>query len=410
MVVTAVMALILPVGAVAATFLNNVGGEYQLVVDNNAIEESDILLFASYAKRENVSETSPVVRVMSTILPTDKNGAFANYIYPDCDYVSAGMPKVLKLSQVNMTDMPYEYVTGALSKDGTVTLQNWQELYLSADKSTAKMSLTKTKPSNNWVLKNGVDTETFSLYNKAASKYLRCENRSGYGDDLGQFRLFGIVDESRGYSAVYTYRKTFTVTIGGVGYSTFYNSNNDVKLPKGIKAYTYTLEGNTLVPSHEFDGDSGDVIPHNTAVMLSAAPGVYALTVKNVQTECEYESILRGTDNKESTATDGDEGQYRYYALGNGSHGLGFYYVNNSGAPFMNNPHKAYLRIATTVATSNIRFVLPNEIPTSVEERRVFETQVDNNAIDEPCYDILGRKTAMSHRGYIIKDGIKVLK
>lgn len=398
---TAVMALVVTASAVAAVFLNDKGGNYRVVTDEAEVEADDILLFASYAKDD--AEKASTLRIMTT-LSAELDGKCGFYTYADYDYEANGMPKTLSVSNVNIDGYPYEYATGKQRSGTGLSLQNIDGEYLDTEEGSGNLiHASTTSRSKAWhFLKNVVYPEIINVSNSSSQKFLRCINE---GEDAGSF-VCCLVTEN---NPVYTYRKVFDVTIGNTGYSTFYNGNNDVKLPSGMKAFTYKRDGDMLVPSHTYNGDDGDILPHGTAVILRAAAGEYTLVVKHSQTECGEESLLSGTDENAVTISKYGDESCRYYVLTVGRNGLGFYYVNDNGAPFTNRAHKAYLCLPSAVAIQGVRFMLPLETPTAIKSIGIYDTPVHEEAEDK-CYDLSGRKTSVSGDGIKIKHGRKFVQ
>lgn len=402
MVVTAVMALAMSASAVAADFINNIGGSYKVITHYTELEDNDILLFASYAKADD--ETTSKVRIMTT-LDAEHTGKCGYYTYPDYDYDSKVMPLLISVGQVNYDGYPYEYTVSdykikSVSVD--LHLQNIDSKYIDTQNGSFVLESTINKKRCWNFAQNTSYPEIVNVVTSSSSKCMRCINE---GEEAGYFVCCKVTDNN----PVYTYRKVYNVSIGSMGYSTFYSGNNDVKLPSGVKAFTYKLEGNMLVPSYTYDGDNGDVLPHATAVILRATAGEYTLVVKNCQTECKVESVLSGTDENAVTTSKYDDASCKYYVLTKGSKGLGFYYVNDEGAPFTNKAHKAYLCLPTAVATNGVRFMLPTDTPTAVNGIGIYNIPLFE-ATDGNCYDLSGKRTSATSSGIKIKRGKKYVK
>lgn len=138
------------------------------------------------------------------------------------------------------------------------------------------------------------------------------------------------------------------VTVSAAGYATFYDSMNAVVLPEGMTAMVADNSGAALEFAEVYE--SGDVVPAGEPVVLKAAAGTYTLNY-TTSTEDTWKSIdmnaLCGTDVAATTTAEGD---CYFYALQNGSKGVGFYWMNETGAAFTNGAHKAYLALPKTSA------------------------------------------------------------
>ncbi len=142
----------------------------------------------------------------------------------------------------------------------------------------------------------------------------------------------------------------YNITIGETGYATFYESTYAIKLPLEVEALVAYVEDGVFHVETGYEG--GTTLPANEAVILkTAVPGTYSLSYTINDTDETWTSIgmndLRGTDSKATTTAEGD---CYFYALQNGSKGVGFYWMNETGAAFTNGAHKAYLALPKTSA------------------------------------------------------------
>lgn len=390
----------------AEPYLNSIGGFYDLITNHIQLKDGDIVIIASHSLKNGKNE----VRLM-TSPSTEHTGMFGydtNVEYNTND----GMPQTIQADVVNTEESVHEYAVlyKGTPKDNNleIYLQDIDGFYLTANTDNKKIALAKTT----YVWK----TLDYQENNKQYVRFLNnsqysivCDNyQSPYDNDNGYFY---IRNSSANWNWANVYRKTYKLHIGSTGYATFYYGNNDAILPKGVKAYTYQSDDDKIVPSHVFDGDTEDnIIPYNTAVILSADKNTtVTLDIKNTHTVNEYPNLLRGTDINTSTQKDGDV-NCKYFALGNGVNGVGFYYANKDGAPFVNGAHKAYLCLEGAVAARASIFVMPdgNQIPTGI----VSTTVTDKNETDSnfKCYDVIGRPTNKTGRGLFIKHGKTILQ
>lgn len=392
-----VLTLTISLYAGAQPFLNNVGGTYKKVNSYKEIKANDILIFASHSTQNDKDK----VRIMTTV-SAEKTGRFGYYTYGD--YVDA-MPKTITLSEVNSEGKPYEYVV-TLDDTGSTTqelyLQNIDKKYITGDQdNNATLALSDTKSKCNVQNNSGTGFYYVGIY--VNGRLLRCMNTTNNYNGL-----FCNYNSRPDYTKdVDIYRKVHEVSFGETGYSTFYYGNNDACLPSGVKAYSYKLEDGVLSYSHEYDGGNGDIVPHSTAVVLRGTPNSNAfLDVRNTQTACGYNSVLRGTDTEASTAQDSDAPGSKYYMLSNGSKGLGFYYANDNGAAFTNTAHKAYLCLTSDVVATGFTFYLPDGTATDVRSCKAVKADLPSNVSSGAFYDLFGRRVLQpSGGGLYIQNG-----
>lgn len=195
-------------------------------------------------------------------------------------------------------------------------------------------------------------------------------------------------------NAVY---KQQDVTISAYGYSTFY-SDKAWTLPDGLTATIFTqVNGTALI------GESIDLIPANTGVLLSGTANA-TYTLLQTTTDVTYSNnLFRGTTSAETIPNNGKV----HYILGTKSGECGLYWPSGTeqgvGA-FENKAGKAYLEIEPSAAPAGAPgFILRGkDVVTAVEDMPVNE--------DAEYYDLLGRKVANPQPGNLyICNGKKVL-
>lgn len=384
----------------AQPYLTTTGGTYEKVTAYTQVKDGDILIWASHSTKDTRNE----VRIMTTAA-TEKTGYFGFYTYSDYD-ASTGMPATITLSEVNKDAFPYEYaVTYDKKKSSSgqyMSLQNIDTKYIIDTPN--KFALSDSRDDGTlWLAGNSVGNNILRI--NIGGNALCCEDRvtTGYDVDNGYFFTAGTFgDANRVYPAC-PYRKVHNLSIGEDGYSTFYYGNNDTQLPNGVKAYTYQLDGDKLTPSHTFDGEINDVVPHATAVIVKGTPGSYSLDVKNAQTANTYTNILRGSDEVTTTQQDDDAAGSKYYLLCKGSEGIGFYYKETDGSAFNNGAHKAYLTLGMSAAAKGFSFVLP-DTPTDVKSCNGVDEETISNVSDK-WYDLYGRRVTQPTKGLYINNG-----
>ena len=181
------------------------------------------------------------------------------------------------------------------------------------------------------------------------------------------------------------------VAITSIEYATLY-APVALQLPEGIKAHTVTVNGNWLDLSEGFN-----IVPANTAVLLSATEGAYDLEI--IETDIEIESVLEGS--VAATVVEGNA-----YMLSHVNGKTGFYKAKMAyldGMGFLNNGHRAYLPASKTNGVSFYGF--RGEGTTAVEEVEIENVNVNT------VHDLAGRKIDAPVKGiYIINGEKKIIK
>lgn len=204
------------------------------------------------------------------------------------------------------------------------------------------------------------------------------------------------------------YRKvSHAIKIGNAGYSTFYYSTNDAKLPEGLTAYTYSIKQDgdvmKLVSSHQFN--AGDTIPANCAVVVKGKPGDYSIDLLEPTSTEKYENVLKGTNYEKVIENDANK---RYYmlSLDNKGENVGFYWGAADGRAFTNKAHGAYLAIEKSVNGKVTSFVLnpEGECATGITSVKT------DSKMASAIYDLSGRRTVNPSHGFYIINGKKYLK
>lgn len=187
------------------------------------------------------------------------------------------------------------------------------------------------------------------------------------------------------------------VTISAYGYSTFY-SDKAWTLPDGLTATIFTqVNGTALI------GESIDLIPANTGVLLSGTANATYTLLQTTTDDSYSNNLFRGTTSAETIADNGKV----HYILGTKSGECGLYWPSGTeqgvGA-FENKAGKAYLEIEPSAAPAGAPgFILRGkDVVTAVEDMPVNE--------DGEYYDLLGRKVANPQPGNLyICNGKKIL-
>ena len=204
------------------------------------------------------------------------------------------------------------------------------------------------------------------------------------------------------------YRKvSHAIKIGKTGYSTFYYSTNDAKLPEGLTAYTYSIKQDgdvmKLVSSHQFN--AGDTIPANCAVVVKGKPGDYSIDLLEPTSTEKYENVLKGTNYAKVLENDANK-QYYMLSLDNNGKNVGFYWGAADGRAFTNKAHGAYLAIEKSANGKVTSFVLnpEGECATGITSVKT------DSKMASAIYDLSGRRTVNPSHGFYIINGKKYLK
>ena len=193
------------------------------------------------------------------------------------------------------------------------------------------------------------------------------------------------------------------VTVSNVGYSTLYYGDCALKVPAGVTATTYSVNGNSLTESKVYE--AGTIIPADEAVVIKALAGTYAFPVSAASATKDEGNSLRGSDQAEETT-----GGTLYYALTlnkqNDPKSVGFYWMNETGTVFTNGAHKAYLALDGSLgggaqAKSSYLF---SEVTTGIKGAET----VAHDAIQEG-YNLNGQRVSRGYRGIVILNGRKYI-
>ena len=157
------------------------------------------------------------------------------------------------------------------------------------------------------------------------------------------------------------------------GYATYYNSQNDVLLPAGMKALIVTLatatsaDDATLEYETIADGNTGSNVVHaGNAMMLQVAPAGAARTISiglDTKTTGSYAgNKLHGSDTRVdiTTLADYSADDYYYYMLSYDQNGenIGWYWDkdNTGGTGFWSEAHKAWLALPKSLFPDSAPF------------------------------------------------------
>ena len=177
------------------------------------------------------------------------------------------------------------------------------------------------------------------------------------------------------------------VTIGATGYATYYNGAHAYVMPEGVTGYVFNLD-DRLAEAYT----ANSIVPAGTALVLAAAEGTYELVFTDGGTYPTVDNLLYGSDEDKMTNQCVSGSNLLFYALSLDQNGqnVGFYWMENNGAAFLNKAHKAFLAVPEQ-----------NNAP----ERIVFN---ENNTTDIQAVETSEKAEKFIENGqlYILRDGI----
>ncbi|MDD7079153.1 MAG: sialidase family protein [Prevotella sp.] len=171
-------------------------------------------------------------------------------------------------------------------------------------------------------------------------------------------------------------------------------------MPQGVKGgmVTSTQQGSIAI---DYCYQSGDVVPANTALLLSSTQGtIKELPLVNAtaqtmafanKAEEVVTNYLHGTTTDELTSVNGND-NYSFYklsydTLNEHKNVIGFYWGKENGAAFKNKAYKAFLAIPQAQAASQARgFSLTEGTVTGIN------TAASANQATNAMYDLQGRR------------------
>lgn len=164
---------------------------------------------------------------------------------------------------------------------------------------------------------------------------------------------------------------------------------------EGLKAYIasgYNKATNTVLLARIYD------VPANTGIVLIGEVGTYPV---NYSTSTSwYTNILKGV--MEATTISPTIGEYTNYVLTEGSYGIGFYPLSQSGTLAAG---KAYLQLPTSVSSAKGISMSFEDETTGICDN--YEVEIMNS--DAAVYDLHGRKVKNPTKGLYIVNGKKVV-
>ena len=382
------------------------------------------ILFASgYAQsNENVfGSTYKLVKGYSKV-PSDGIYLIAGYLSEDSggslylmssDSLNNGEIKGKLYTKVTIDEPPATIVLDESSYSTKIPGLEYRFLYQETEKKERKFSIL-----NNGRYLTNVSNSKIEFLGSNSLWYLNAvtlySNRIRfYNNDYKiafdtQIKALKIARFTTNNPDINLYRKvSHAIKIGKTGYSTFYYSTNDAKLPEGLTAYTYSIKQDgdvmKLVSSHQFN--AGDTIPANCAVVVKGKPGNYSIALLEPTSTEQYENVLKGTNYAKVIDNDANK-QYYMLSLDNNGENVGFYWGAADGGAFTNKAHGAYLAIEKSANGKVTSFVLnpEGECATGITSVKT------DSKMASAIYDLSGRRTVNPSHGFYIINGKKYLK
>lgn len=385
---TILMTFILFASGYAQSNENVFGSTYKLVKGYSKVPSDGIYLIAGYLSEDSGGS----LYLMSS--DSLNNGEIKGKLYTKVTIDEP--PAKIVLDESSLSGLEYRFNNTLTDKNIRKFRITLKGQYLT-NVSNSRIEFQGTRTNNSlWILSEAdPDKYRIRFYNNG--------NKIAFTADTKVFKI------AKAYNPdINLYRKvSHAIKIGKTGYSTFYYSTNDAKLPEGLTAYTYSIKQDgdvmKLVSSHQFN--AGDTIPANCAVVVKGKPGDYSIDLLEPTSTEKYENVLKGTNYAKVIENDATK---RYYmlSLDNKGENVGFYWGAADGRAFTNKAHGAYLAIEKSANGKVTSFVLnpEGECATGITSVKT------DSKMASAIYDLSGRRTVNPSHGFYIINGKKYLK
>lgn len=385
---TILMTFILFASGYAQSNENVFGSTYKLVKGYSKVPSDGIYLIAGYLSEDSGGS----LYLMSS--DSLNNGEIKGKLYTKVTIDEP--PAKIVLDESSLSGLEYRFNNTLTDKNIRKFRITLKGQYLT-NVSNSRIEFQGTRTNNSlWILSEAdPDKYRIRFYNNG--------NKIAFTADTKVFKI------AKAYNPdINLYRKvSHAIKIGKTGYSTFYYSTNDAKLPEGLTAYTYSIKQDgdvmKLVSSHQFN--AGDTIPANCAVVVKGKPGDYSIDLLEPTSTEKYENVLKGTNYEKVIENDANK---RYYmlSLDNKGENVGFYWGAADGRAFTNKAHGAYLAIEKSANGKVTSFVLnpEGECATGITSVKT------DSKMASAIYDLSGRRTVNPSHGFYIINGNKYLK
>ena len=385
---TILMTFILFASGYAQSNENVFGSTYKLVKGYSKVPSDGIYLIAGYLSEDSGGS----LYLMSS--DSLNNGEIKGKLYTKVTIDEP--PAKIVLDESSLSGLEYRFNNTLTDKNIRKFRITLKGQYLT-NVSNSRIEFQGTRTNNSlWILSEAdPDKYRIRFYNNG--------NKIAFTADTKVFKI------AKAYNPdINLYRKvSHAIKIGKTGYSTFYYSTNDAKLPEGLTAYTYSIKQDgdvtKLVSSHQFN--AGDIIPANCAVVVKGKPGNYSIALLEPTSTEQYENVLKGTNYAKVIENDANK-QYYMLSLDNNGKNVGFYWGAADGRAFTNKAHGAYLAIEKSANGKVTSFVLnpEGECATGITSVKT------DSKMASAIYDLSGRRTVNPSHGFYIINGNKYLK
>lgn len=194
--------------------------------------------------------------------------------------------------------------------------------------------------------------------------------------------------------------QAYSFFMSGVGYATYYNSETASVIPDGLTASVVENISGNVINLVELEG----IVPAGCGVVLEGTPNEYYVFVPTKEPGVVGENLLRGSYDYAYTVGDDPGADYMFYALSTNADGIvGFYWMEENGGKFMNEPCKAYLPIKRTSETMSRALFI-----SKTNGMKNVVTQGEKEALS--TYNIAGQRVSDSYKGVVITNGKKVVR
>ena len=385
---TILMTFILFASGYAQSNENVFGSTYKLVKGYSKVPSDGIYLIAGYLSEDSGGS----LYLMSS--DSLNNGEIKGKLYTKVTIDEP--PAKIVLDESSLSGLEYRFNNTLTDKNIRKFRITLKGQYLT-NVSNSRIEFQGTRTNNSlWILSEAdPDKYRIRFYNNG--------NKIAFTADTKVFKI------AKAYNPdINLYRKVYhAIKIGKTGYSTFYYSTNDAKLPEGLTAYTYSIKQDgdvtKLVSTHQFN--AGDIIPANCAVVVKGKPGNYSIALLEPTSTEQYENVLKGTNYAKVIDNDANK-QYYMLSLDNNGKNVGFYWGAADGGAFTNKAHGAYLAIEKSANGKVTSFVLnpEGECATGITSVKT------DSKMASAIYDLSGRRTVNPSHGFYIINGNKYLK
>ena len=387
---TILMAFILFASGYAQSNENVFGSTYKLVKGYSKVPSDGIYLIAGYLSED--SGGSLYLMSSDNLNNGVIKGRFHTKVTTDAP------PATIVLDESSLSGLEYRFNNTLTDKNIRKFRITLKGQYLT-NVSNSRIEFQGTRTNNSlWILKDATpDYYRIRFYNN--------DYKIAF---YTQTKALKIAISTTNSPDINLYRKvSHAIKIGKTGYSTFYYSTNDAKLPEGLTAYTYSIKQDgdvtKLVSTHQFN--AGDIIPANCAVVVKGKPGNYSIALLEPTSTEQYENVLKGTNYAKVIDNDANK-QYYMLSLDNNGENVGFYWGAADGRAFTNKAHGAYLAIEKSANGKVTSFVLnpEGECATGITSVKT------DSKMASAIYDLSGRRTVNPSHGFYIINGNKYLK